>query len=557
MPPIRPHSTAVNKTASWDGPKAMAAAPGEARILRYMSAWYSGQNADTKASYKFPHHEPRMNAPAVLSGVNNALARLSQAKIPAADRAGVEAHLRKHRKDAGLEESMTEDEIEATVDALIERGEILEDQRENLCAEISEVEMIARPVMSHPKTFAELNAEREAKKKMWTIQGNVDDWFTLNMRIWNDVFTPAAEKLEQSAALFEEFSTIMQELIAEQEVLSSNNIFETVELREIVVLDDEISENASAAINPRSPVQVKMSLLSPGWGNSKMKRYYPDETVKRDIHIFEGVKMYRNGHNLSERTEENEVGSIDKILGFSEKGEALAKVTIFDPDLAEKTRNRAASGKLDLLEVSILGRGDLREGKIDGKEAFIVDRITEAVSVDFVPKGGARGHGISLLSEEGNPMTKQKETNQAAPDSAADEAAQQAQTDAGNETQQAAQQQDNQDDKQPDEAAVQEDAWLSETDVSAYLEDSRKAQKLPASARKVIEAGAYRRLDDVKFMVDLQAAAVKEVSGTGAIPNLGEAETPGTSEDDAETVDILSEEEKQAEFESIFSKHGA
>jgi hypothetical protein len=47
-----------------------------------------------------------MGGPAIIRGVNNALARLPQADIPDGDRAGVERHLRKHRKDAGLEEQM-------------------------------------------------------------------------------------------------------------------------------------------------------------------------------------------------------------------------------------------------------------------------------------------------------------------------------------------------------------------------------------------------------------------------------------------------------------------
>jgi hypothetical protein len=66
-----------------------------------MHAWTDpDMDSDVKAAYKFPHHAPRVGSPAVLPAVRNALARLSQASIPAADRAAVERHLRRHLEDA-------------------------------------------------------------------------------------------------------------------------------------------------------------------------------------------------------------------------------------------------------------------------------------------------------------------------------------------------------------------------------------------------------------------------------------------------------------------------
>lgn len=105
MGAIRPHATKVDVNSDWDGPKAVADAPNDAEVLKYMHAWVDDEgDAEAKSSYKFPHHEPRIGSPAVIAGVNNALARLPQANIPDEDRAGVERHLRKHREDAGLEE---------------------------------------------------------------------------------------------------------------------------------------------------------------------------------------------------------------------------------------------------------------------------------------------------------------------------------------------------------------------------------------------------------------------------------------------------------------------
>jgi HK97 family phage prohead protease len=85
----------------WDGPAAEAAAPNDKTVLRYMNAWVDpSEDPEEKGSYKFPHHEGHVGAPANLAAVRNALSRLPQARIPDADRAAVERHLRAHLDDA-------------------------------------------------------------------------------------------------------------------------------------------------------------------------------------------------------------------------------------------------------------------------------------------------------------------------------------------------------------------------------------------------------------------------------------------------------------------------
>jgi|YNPMSStandDraft_1061717.scaffolds.fasta_scaffold00175_9 hypothetical protein len=112
MAAIKPHTTDVDTKSDWDGPQAVADAPKDEKVLRYMHAWVDDEgDPDAKSSYKFPHHRPEIGAPAVIAAVNNALARLSQADIPEADRSGVERHLRKHREDAGLEKSAMPNEL--------------------------------------------------------------------------------------------------------------------------------------------------------------------------------------------------------------------------------------------------------------------------------------------------------------------------------------------------------------------------------------------------------------------------------------------------------------
>jgi hypothetical protein len=80
---------------SWDGPEAMKAEP---ETLKKICAWYDATAPDVKSSYKLPHHDPK-SLKAVLRGVNNAKARLSNTDIPDGDKAGVEAHLNHHQSD--------------------------------------------------------------------------------------------------------------------------------------------------------------------------------------------------------------------------------------------------------------------------------------------------------------------------------------------------------------------------------------------------------------------------------------------------------------------------
>ncbi|WP_372741339.1 HK97 family phage prohead protease [Neptunomonas sp.] len=96
---IGSHSTStIDKP--WDGPAAQSSAPNDAAVLRYMHAWRNANgDPDAKSSYKFPHHAAGKDTAANIAACRNGLARLSQAKIPDGDRAGVERHLRKHMSD--------------------------------------------------------------------------------------------------------------------------------------------------------------------------------------------------------------------------------------------------------------------------------------------------------------------------------------------------------------------------------------------------------------------------------------------------------------------------
>jgi HK97 family phage prohead protease len=90
---IGAHRTPVRE-GDWDGNAAMTSAT-SASDYRAICAWYSGADAEQRSSYKFPHHASP-GGPAILAGVRNALARLSQASIPSSDEPGVRRHLQIH-----------------------------------------------------------------------------------------------------------------------------------------------------------------------------------------------------------------------------------------------------------------------------------------------------------------------------------------------------------------------------------------------------------------------------------------------------------------------------
>lgn len=108
---IAVHHTATVDTP-WDGGAVEAKLdPENDAAMKAVFAWYDSSAPDPdddgypdrKSDWKFPHHEVSADGrpgAANLNGVRNALARLANADIPDADKAGVRAHLEAHLKDA-------------------------------------------------------------------------------------------------------------------------------------------------------------------------------------------------------------------------------------------------------------------------------------------------------------------------------------------------------------------------------------------------------------------------------------------------------------------------
>ena len=109
--PIRSHS-ADTSTKAWAGPR-METKLGDApaKVLRQAYAWVDPEgDPDTKAAYKFIHHEvgPRRevgpaNVKACTSGIGILNGARGGADVPAAHRKGIYNHLARHLRDAGEE----------------------------------------------------------------------------------------------------------------------------------------------------------------------------------------------------------------------------------------------------------------------------------------------------------------------------------------------------------------------------------------------------------------------------------------------------------------------
>lgn len=162
---IASHDTATADTA-WDGPAAVAAAPNEAAVLRYMHAWMDAEgDPDAKSSYKFPHHA-RAGAPANMAACRNAMSRLPQADIPEGDRAGVERHIRNHM-DAMMEQSLHSllEHAEGVIDAR-DAGVFTPDEQ---AAAARLYERIAAAVLGG----APLQAQRETEQVLDQLVGMI------------------------------------------------------------------------------------------------------------------------------------------------------------------------------------------------------------------------------------------------------------------------------------------------------------------------------------------------------------------------------------------------
>ncbi len=392
MAAIKAHKTTVDKTGSWDGPKAVADAPKEAAALRYMHAWVDPKgDADKKASYKFPHHRPGTDTPAVIAGVNNALARLSQASIPSGDRSGVEAHLRKHRKDAGLEESMSEAEVAEAVkfikdvdDLKVEEAASLAEslnlqEKSNLAEWLESRLHLALTQMADDMFGGGTLTRNERKTLSGAIGAALDSYHNFltenapqlfDRRPWEDAPEDSAQPVSEAIDIDVEFIPLIEKAV-------------------------------------RRDGTIPVKIIQPGWGSSG---FYPAEVLKRDgPKIFtKETKMYWNHQTPDEEAQRPE-GDLNNLAAvfvndaqWQENG--LKGAGLYADARVFETYQKPVDDLAKNIGVSIRARGQAVHGAAEGKEGPIIQALTARKSVDFVTEPGAGGEIITMFEAARTPI---------------------------------------------------------------------------------------------------------------------------------------------------------
>jgi len=251
-------------------------------------------------------------------------------------------------------------------------------------------------------SFSDLDKEIEAQEQVADLQERMAQLWMLMHNTLND--PEIDDKGTALSALFGEFLQVVGLSLSDGDMEETGNVLSLSERDQA-----ELEELAVTAENPRRlPVLVDFVIVKPGMGNTRDNRYYSPQLLERDGSVFEGVDVYATNHKETEKSERTKVGKVRSVVGLSEHG-LVGQFLIYDPDMAEKTRNRADAGELSSLHCSIYASGLGRMGEHAGRKAFIVEEITDASSVDLVSKAGAGGHALSLSEMEGDPTMNDKD----------------------------------------------------------------------------------------------------------------------------------------------------
>ena len=294
----------------------------------------------------------------------------------------------------------------------------------------------------------------------------------------------------------------------------------------------------------RDPLTIRFVMIKPGFGNPKDNHYYPREVLERDAHRFVGAKMYATDHRADQRSVLTEVAVISQISGFTDEGAPIAEATVWGPDFAEQVRNRNRTGTLNLLECSIIGRGKAKRGKVDGRDAKIVQEIEEGRAVDWVSRAGAGGHALDI-SESDDLDTggmevdeKQEEIIEESADPAAKVDIQESEgTPTGEQPQ------------EKETEVITQEAALSQDTVDTLLRESRLGDR----AQRLLAGATYRTDEEVQTAIQEMTGLIKQATGAGKPFEQGQTPTNVTETDaqfweklgDKYGMDFYTEEAKE------------
>jgi hypothetical protein len=399
------------------------------------------------------------------------------------------------------------------------------------------------------RSFADLEKERETTEAANSLRNVTRDFVMMVDNImWREQIEDKPAALRD---LFAEFVVIVEDGLSDVDAAMEADLSESataITLSEIIDqanLDemDDILENAGSLAelsNPRRfPVLVDFSIIKPGPGNKKDNRFYPAEMLERDRPQFEGADIFVTNHNADEKNERTKVGRFRNIGSLTEQG-LMGQAIIYDPDVAEKTRNRADAGELGTLHCSIHASGTGKKGTIDGQEYTVIESITKVHSVDLVSRAGAGGQAVALAeSENGGTMTEPEETTE-----------QTEVTEQGD--QPVAEVEIHENDQETTETAaavVPVTETAPEAVTSARVSEILSESGLDESAQSFIINGTYQTEGDVTAAIERMKAYSAGLANAGAPFAMGETEPV---EDKPLTLTEL-EQRKQDRFLEIMA----
>lgn len=393
---ISSHSTATSDQP-WDAGAVVGAIPDTATPadLKKEFAWVdSGGDPNSKASYKFPHHDSNgdANLAAASAGIGVLNGGRGGASIPDSDRSGVYAHLAKHIKDAGKEAPALEagapapGDVQALLDELSGHLDSALQVYDDLVAAIggkgggdmqppagdgTKPPPAGKPADMLPGQSAEAMAQRRKRR----AQG------------YSGAFDPKnRESLQALAeAMVEDASFAAQVVKVASGLRGSELPGDFVAIQEKAIRHDDTAY---------------IKLIQPGWGSSG---YYAPEMLERDgPGVFKaGTKMYWN-HQTDLEEQARPEGDLYDLAGElmedarwmaeGPEGAGLyANAKVFAPfkDMVEELAPH--------IGVSIRAFGKASEGQAEGKDGTIIDALTYGQSVDYVTEPGAGGKVLQLF----------------------------------------------------------------------------------------------------------------------------------------------------------------
>lgn len=232
---------------------------------------------------------------------------------------------------------------------------------------------------------------------------------TWRLRLWEDLEHKVTKKqLKVASAYLSEGGYSGKRTIIPAGDLAAAKRKIRAEYRKLDVLEEDIpkwvreAETRERLLNYVPLTEAKFDkgratviVIKPGF-NETEDRYYPEEVLKRDYEIFEGMKMYADHPTdeedkaRPERSIKDWVATLTEVT-CDEKGVVTGVAEIVEPWLMQKLASLREKGMLSEMGISINAVGSASKATIDGKETLVIEKLVACRSVDFVTEPGAGG----------------------------------------------------------------------------------------------------------------------------------------------------------------------